>query len=191
WLTEYVFTPLSIAFRDYGKAGLSIAILINFILVGAWHGANWTFVLFGLLHGLYFIPLIIRDKMAGITKRPKQHAGGMRHYLNILGTFVLVMLSFIVFRSDNVQQAWEYFRRLFSASIFSLPAFAEKKQLAVTLLFVTGFLVMEWRGKQDNYAIEKQADPWPAPLRWGFYYLLLSLILVYNESQQHFIYAKF
>lgn len=56
WLTEYVFTPLSIMFRNYGKGGLILAIIINFTLIGIWHGANWTYILFGLLHGCYFIP---------------------------------------------------------------------------------------------------------------------------------------
>ncbi|WP_164466324.1 MBOAT family O-acyltransferase [Chryseobacterium carnipullorum] len=63
WLTEYVFTPLVIQFRDYGKRGLIAAIILNFILIGAWHGPRFTFVLFGLLHGLYYIPLIVKDKL--------------------------------------------------------------------------------------------------------------------------------
>jgi alginate O-acetyltransferase complex protein AlgI len=63
WLTEYVFTPLSITFRDYDKWGLVMAIMINFTLIGIWHGANWTFVLFGILHGFYYIPLIIKGTL--------------------------------------------------------------------------------------------------------------------------------
>lgn len=59
WMTEYVYSPLSFIFRRYAKNGIILSIIINFILVGLWHGSNWTFVIFGLLHGLYFIPLIL------------------------------------------------------------------------------------------------------------------------------------
>ena len=63
WLTEYVFTPLSIIFRDFNKLGLVFSILINFTIIGIWHGANWTYILFGFLHGSYFIPLILKQEI--------------------------------------------------------------------------------------------------------------------------------
>ncbi len=115
WLTEYVFTPLSIRFRDYGKAGLILAIIINFLIVGIWHGDNWTFVLFGLLHGCYFIPLILKGNM---NKRIKPLKGRAlpppKVLLSIVATFLLVMFTNIIFRSDSVSDAVLYFGRMFS-----------------------------------------------------------------------------
>ena len=87
WLTDYVFTPLSIAFRDYGKWGLTFAIIINFTIIGIWHGPNWTYVLFGFLHGCYFIPLILRGTM---NKKNKIAKGKLfpsfRELINMLAT---------------------------------------------------------------------------------------------------------
>src|SRR6185437_1592229 len=58
WLTQYLFTPLSIALRDYGKVGLIFSILLTYIIIGFWHGANWTFIVFGAINGIYYIPMI-------------------------------------------------------------------------------------------------------------------------------------
>ena len=59
WLTDYVFMPLNIRFRDWGLKGILLAVIINLMAVGMWHGANYTFALFGLYHGLLFIPLVM------------------------------------------------------------------------------------------------------------------------------------
>src|SRR5262249_50833188 len=72
WLTDYVFTPLSIAFRDWGKAGLILALFINFTAIGLWHGAKWTFILFDVVHAGYFVPLILRGTL---NKRKKKEKG--------------------------------------------------------------------------------------------------------------------
>ncbi len=62
WLTDYVFMPLNLRYRDYGKWGLYLATIVNLVLVGAWHGANWTYVVFGLYHGLLLIAIMENDK---------------------------------------------------------------------------------------------------------------------------------
>ena len=118
-MTDYVFTPLSITFRDMGKSGLILAILINFILVGLWHGANWTFIVFGLLQGCCFIPLIVRGKL----KRKKNISKDrllptLRESANMLGTFTFVMLTMIVFRSATIGQALQYYRSFFPYHCF-------------------------------------------------------------------------
>ena len=59
WVTDYVFTPLNFQFRRWGKVGVILAIIINMMVVGLWHGANWKYILFGLYHGLLFVPLIL------------------------------------------------------------------------------------------------------------------------------------
>ena len=117
WLTDYLFTPLSISFRDYGKTGLIMAIIINFILVGIWHGANWTFVLFGFLHGCYFIPLILNGTM---NKKKKMNVNkavpSFVEVKNMLSTFTLVSFTLIVFRSDSISAAFGFVTRIFLRS---------------------------------------------------------------------------
>ena len=82
-MTEYIYTPLSFIFRRYKKQGILLSISINFILVGLWHGSKWTFIVFGLLHGLYFIPLIL----SGTLNKKNKHEMGLKMLFGILKTF--------------------------------------------------------------------------------------------------------
>jgi alginate O-acetyltransferase complex protein AlgI len=188
WLTEYVFTPLSIAFRDYGNFGLVLAIVINFVICGIWHGANWTYVLFGLLHGLYFIPLILNGTM---NKKKKIEKGKLiptfREVFNMLKTFLLVTLTFIVFRAKDLHQVGAYFSGIFSKSFFSVPEIKPPHVFILILVFMT----IEWFGKDNNYAIEKFALNKNVVLRWSFYFLLIIFIFLFSGNEQEFIYFKF
>ncbi len=193
WLTEYVFTPLSIAFRDYNKLGLIIAILINFTIIGIWHGANWTYVLFGFLHGCYFIPLILKGTMNKKKKIVKgQRIPSFREFINMLGTFTLISLTFILFRADSIGQAYHYFYNLFSISLFSIPQFEGGGSTIMPISIASLFLLsIEWFGREQQYAIEKIASEKPKILRWSFYYFLVIIIFVFAGSKQHFIYFQF
>jgi alginate O-acetyltransferase complex protein AlgI len=127
WMTEYVFTPLSFIFRESGKAGLFLAILINFILVGLWHGANWTFIIYGFLNGCYFIPLIIKgtlNKKKPITK--DKPLPSSREFINMSGTFTLVMLTSVIFRSESISKAYHYYSRLFPGLFFLYRIYRSK-----------------------------------------------------------------
>lgn len=190
WLTEYVFTPLSIYFRDYNKTGLALAIVINFTLIGIWHGANWTFVLFGFLHGCYFIPLIIKGTM---NKKKKIDKGKLfpsySELINITLTFLLVMFTFIIFRSDNIYKAFDFYKHMFS-SVLVAPDMVSKSDLC-KLLLVFVFLSCEWFGRNNDYAIKNLAISYSKPVRWAFYYLICALIFFFAGLNQQFIYFQF
>jgi alginate O-acetyltransferase complex protein AlgI len=192
WLTDYVFIPLSIYFRDYGKMGLVLAILINFTAIGIWHGANWTFVLFGFLHGCYYIPLIL----SGIMNKKKKIANDkllppFKVFLNIAGTFLLVMFTFIIFRSDSLSQAFDYYGRLFSLSLFSSPVITEKINTIVTLVAIVLMFLAEWlqRDKQHVLQIDFIKE---FPVRALIYFGLIFFILAFSATKNaDFIYFKF
>jgi D-alanyl-lipoteichoic acid acyltransferase DltB (MBOAT superfamily) len=192
WLTEYVFTPLSIAFRDIGKAGLILAIVINFTIVGIWHGANWTYVLFGFLHGLYFIPLIVRGNL---NKRKKLYSktvmGYFSTFMKRMMTFVLVMLTFIVFRSENIQTAMKYYRRLFSGSLFENTGFQNSEVNVNTIIFfIVVMLLTEWfqRGKEHGLAIHNLTPIY----RWVIYVIIIFIIGMFMQTDESpFIYLQF
>lgn len=192
WLTEYVFTPLSISFRDWGKLGLSLAIIINFTLVGIWHGANWTFVAFGFLHGCYFIPLIIQGTM---NKKKKIDKGVILpspiEAFNILRTFVLIMLTFVVFRAATITEALEYYKGMFSQSFFSIPVLADKLIVAKALLYISLMILTEWlqRDKEHGLALDHLRYP---VLRSGIYFAIIFMIVWLGASSANqFIYFNF
>ncbi len=180
WLTDYVFTPLSIYFRDYGKAGLVIAILVNFTLIGIWHGPNWTFAIFGFLHGCYYIPLLLRR-----WRSPLGRAGG------IAGTFLLVMGTFIIFRADNLAQAIGYYRRLFTAPFLSGFAISQKINAAATAAAIAILFLTEWLQKDKEHALQLDTVKIPAVRRLIYYGLLLFILIFSPARFAEFIYIKF
>ncbi len=193
WLTEYVFTPLSIFFRDYVKLGLIGAIVINFTICGIWHGANWTYVLFGFLHGIYFIPLILKGTMNKKKKIAKnQVLPSFKEFINIVSTFTLVMLTMVIFRSESIEKAFEYYQGLFSTSLFSIPMVHLKNNfLGITLLFIFILFCIEWLGRDEQYGIANLFAQKPRVYRWIFYYLIVLVIFVFAASNQQFIYFQF
>lgn len=195
WLTEYVFTPLSIKFRDYDKLGLIFAIVINFTICGIWHGANWTYVLFGFLHGCYFIPLILKGTINKKRKIAKDRLlPTFREFTNMVMTFSLVMFTFIIFRSETIYQAYNYFKGLFSLSVFTNPipslSLSTLDTLAITL-FITLMLAVEWLNREKEFGLQIDYIKQPY-FRIGVYYAIIFSILFFGAiSSSEFIYFKF
>jgi alginate O-acetyltransferase complex protein AlgI len=192
WLTEYVFTPLSITFRDYDKSGLIIAIIINFTIIGFWHGASWNYVLFGFLHGCYFIPLILKGTMNKKKKIDKdQRLPSIKETFNIIKTFTLVMFTFILFRAENTTEAFDILTKIFSKSIFEFPMFRFRTELGMNLIFIVFMIVVEWIGRNGEYGIAKIFVVKPRIFRWVFYYFILLIVFLFAAQNQQFIYFQF
>jgi D-alanyl-lipoteichoic acid acyltransferase DltB (MBOAT superfamily) len=191
WLTDYIFTPLSISFRDMGKAGLILAIMINFTLIGIWHGANWTFVLFGFLHGCYYIPLILTGRL---NKKKKKGRGkpvpSLKELINMLGMFTLVSLTFIIFRADTIGNAFGFIGKIFSPSLFTHP---DQVNLLFIFLIII-LLITEWIQRDKAHVLQIQHIRYIG-LRWGIYSGLLIATLVFistgDPAAKGFIYVKF
>lgn len=108
WLTDYVFMPLNVRFRNIEKWGSIFAILITFVLIGLWHGANWTFVLFGLYHGLLYVPLMLSGAFFKKNKIKTTKIGlpAFSSVLKMVSTFLLVAIGLIIFRSETIGEAF-------------------------------------------------------------------------------------
>lgn len=185
WLTEYVFTPLVIQFRDYGKRGLIAAIILNFILIGAWHGPRLTFVLFGLLHGLYYIPLIVKDKL----NKKKKFSGNfptIKELGNILLTLLMVCFALVLFAAPDLEAALGMYGRIFSLSLFSVPQFIKIKVLGLIGILI----IIDWLNKDQEHGLEiKRFNPL---IRRAFYVFLIFMIMYYGVfANGNYIYEQF
>jgi len=188
WMTDYVFTPLSVYFRDYGKWGLTLAILINFTLIGIWHGANWTFIFFGFLNGCLFIPLIIRGTL---NKKKKVQQRPFRTFLNMAGMFLLLMFTFLIFRADSLAMAFDCYRKLFSVSLFSAFPITEKVNMAAALIAIIIMFWAEWKQRDKQHALQIEFVQ-KRPVRMLIYYGLVCFILVFSATNiTDFVYFKF
>ena len=190
WMTEYIYTPLSFIFRRYKKQGILLSILINFILVGLWHGSKWTFIVFGLLHGLYFIPLIL----SGTLNKKNKHEMGLKMLFGILKTFTIVMLTAIIFKCETIAMAFQYYKILFSKSLLSFPLINSGYiNLFIILVYILLMLLIEWFGREEQHGIANTFTKKTRLLRWSFYIFLLLSIYYFSfvDKTQQFIYLQF
>jgi alginate O-acetyltransferase complex protein AlgI len=187
WFRDYLYIPLGGSKGSVLKKMRNVFII--FIVSGFWHGANWTFVIWGGLNAMYFLPLLLMKrnrKNIDIAAKGKQ-VPNIRESLRILCTFSLTVIAWIFFRADNVNQSFQILGIIFSASVFTLP----KKLSLITLLFIIIFILLEWFGRENNYAIESIASKYKPIIRYGFYYALVLSIVFFAGGQQQFIYFQF
>ena len=190
WLRDYLYIPLG------GSRGSTVETYRNlwlvFLLCGLWHGANWTFVLFGFLHGCFFIPLILRGTLNKKRKSTTLSAiPTAKELANMLFTYSLVVLSVVAFRSETVVDAMQYFQRMASPSLFSIPVVTRKGLAALTFALVFVLLILEWLNRDKPYAIQRLGLNWPRPIRWSFYYLGVLFMFFFAGLGQTFIYVQF
>lgn len=185
WLTDYVFTPLVIQFRDYEKKGLIAAIVLNFVLIGIWHGPRYTFVLFGLLHGLYYIPLILTNKLNKKKKFSKSFPT-IPEMGNIFLTMVMVCFAFILFAAPTLTDAIGMYGRVFSLSFFSIPQFIKVKILGFIFILV----LIDWMNKDQEHGLEiSRFNP---IMRRALYVFLTFMIMYFGVfGNGNFIYEQF
>jgi alginate O-acetyltransferase complex protein AlgI len=187
WFRDYVYFPMG-----GSRGGLSMKIkntFVIFLLSGLWHGANWTFIVWGGLNALYFMPLLLsnrnRNNLEIVAKG--RLLPSFREFFQILTTFMITVFAWIFFRAENVKHAFSYIRSMTSASILERPAFFPKDILGlICVLFV-----IEWFGREHKYAIEQLGFSWPKIVRWSFYYILIVALFVFAGKEQQFIYFQF
>ena len=193
WLTDYIFMPLNIKFRDWGNWGMITAIIINLVAVGMWHGDNWTFAVFGLYHGLLFIPLVLTGAFFKKSKM-KTVCWGLpapRMVLKMLGTFMLVTVGLVIFKAQDVTQAFDYILSCFSPSILSLPKVQGDANgtLLFSLLFIIMLLVIEWKQRWKEYGLS--IDNLSRVKRLVIYSFFVVLIYFFGTETSSFIYFQF
>jgi D-alanyl-lipoteichoic acid acyltransferase DltB (MBOAT superfamily) len=191
WFRDYIYIPLGGS--RVSKAKVIRNTFIIFLVSGFWHGANWTFIGWGAYHALLFLPLILlgQNRKYTDTVARGKWLPGIRELFQMGVTFGLVVLGWILFRADSVTQAWNYISEIFSSSLLSVPEMGiipAKKKL---LLSIPMFLMIEWIGRENQYALEKVGLTWKKPLRWGLYYCIFALIFMFQGLSQEFIYFQF
>ncbi|WP_439151224.1 MBOAT family O-acyltransferase [Winogradskyella sp.] len=191
WFRDYLYIPLG---GSRGGTAMKVRnTFIIFIVSGFWHGANWTFIVWGALNAIYFLPLLLTNlnrNNIGIAAEGKL-IPAFKTIVSILITFGLTVIAWIFFRADSVAHAISYLKGIFSQSLFSIPEF-ENRTHAVEVLILIGFLLLiEWLGRENQYGIEKLGLKWNRSLRMGFYLVIVCLIFLFIGKEQEFIYFQF
>ncbi len=194
WFRDYVYIPLG-GSRPVVPARLEVKgerlkarytkwiavrnTFIIFLLSGFWHGANWTFIAWGIYHALLFVPLLLMGKNRRYV-HPKINAS---EWPRMLLTLVLVMMGWVLFRAPSIADAWGYVCGMGTASLFTLPMITDP-MVWVSIVMIVLMIVVEWRGREQDTA--------PLPHnRWVYYAIVLLIYWFATDKITEFIYFQF
>ena len=177
WLREYVYFPLGGSRR--GRLRTCLNIMIVFAISGLWHGADWTFVIWGFVNGLTLLPFVFLPK-----KQYKSEHATWKDIPKCLITFLIFALIFLSFRSPNIAHLNECLSVRASSSLFSVP------MGFTAFIYIIPLVLVEWLGRKQEFPIMRL--PMPTVLRWAVYWGLLFLIGFYSAGRDiQYIYFQF
>lgn len=186
WFRDYLYIPLGGSSGSKWKKVRNTFII--FIVSGFWHGASWTFLFWGGLNAIYFLPLLLLNRNRNNLNVVAQGAffPSIRELVQILSTFTLTTFAWIFFRSAGIKNAFAYIGKIFNNPIadkFNYPWWL--------IILIMAFVIVEWAQRTKHHALEIQDLKMPRFLRWGIYYAIILLVIIYGGKQQQFIYFQF
>lgn len=200
WFRDYLFTPLALKTGRAHIAVRHLVVIFVFMVSGLWHGANWTFVVWGGLHGFYTVMSRWSRKVENAFFSLLKIPATIQRLIQIVLTFHLVCLAWIFFRANSVNHAWQIAERL--ASIFATPVMSKANLLffnsigygrwigiccGMLLLYIVEYKGMSWKIKWSDWL-----DRQPTIVRWSTYYACVMAIWILKSSDSvQFIYFQF
>jgi len=193
WFRDYLYIPLG-GSRCVTWMKIRNTFII-FIVSGFWHGANWTFIFWGGLHAIYFLPLLLTNKNRihfDVVAQGK-YFPTFKETCCMLFTFTFCVFAWIFFRSESIVQAINYISEIFSSTLFSFPDFNGKKDALKIIGIVTSFMIVEWFGRDGQYAIEGIGNICNKFFRCFFICFLMFMIYFLGQFSEsvEFIYFQF
>ena len=195
WFRDYLYFPLG---GSQGGTWLKVRnTFIIFIVSGFWHGANWTFLAWGFLNALYFIPLLLLNRNRNYLHIIPTHnlLPSLKEFFQIGSTFLLTVIAWIFFRSDTIHQAFAILKEIFSKSLFQIPNFLGKNDpiyLMIHCAMIGILILVEWLHRDKQHGL--QFNPKTAHSkwrRWSVYSIIVIFILLFGGKQNNFIYFQF
>jgi len=191
WFRDYLYIPLG---GSRGGTWMKIRnTFIIFVVSGFWHGANWTFIVWGAINAVYFLPLLLsnnnRQNLNDIAEN--RFLPTFRESFQMLATFGLTVFAWIFFRASDITHALSYVQGIFSSSLFELPNLSGLKTALAVILVTILFVITEWAGRTQEHTLEVLGLNWKRPVRLGFYYSLIFAIFWFGGNEQQFIYFQF
>lgn len=181
WFKDYLYIPLGGSQK--GNTKTIINIFIVFIVSGLWHGADLKFVFWGLLHAIYFLPLILENQHREYTQDKFFNKYSLHDYIKMISTFLLVSIAWIPFRAESLDKTFLYFKAMFYSNI------PNKEILGFeTFLAMICFLLLEWFTRNTEYPFQNSKNK---ILKFMFFFILINLIFDFGIKTKEFIYFQF
>ncbi|OQY00037.1 MAG: membrane-bound O-acyltransferase family protein [Bacteroidetes bacterium 4572_128] len=192
WFRDYLYIPMG---GSRGGTWMKIRnTFIIFIVSGFWHGANWTFIIWGALNAIYFLPLMLMKKNRKNinTVAEGKFFPSIKEFFNMAITFALTVFAWIFFRAENLSHAMDYISIIFSKSLFSFPNLNIIKRSLFVILITLIFLFVEWTQRNKKHGLEIKNIKFPRIFKWSFYSFIIFLIFMFTQTNETpFIYFQF
>ena len=195
WFRDYLYIPLG---GSRGSVWMKVRnVFVIFIVSGLWHGANWTFVAWGALNAIYFLPVLLMHKNRNNVDcviAQGRFFPSFKEFCSMIITFGLVTIAWIFFRAENMGQALRIVSEIFSRTLFSIPDFERKTGKALmAIVLILSFLLVEWLGREQRYAIEKLGGAFPSLVKWVMFLMIVMVIYFFGNFSEsiEFIYFQF
>jgi len=188
WFRDYLYIPLG------GNKGTKYQVVRNtfivFLVCGFWHGANWTFIAWGLINALYFLPLLLlgKNRKNIDTVAQGRILPSIKELLQMGTTFAFATLAWIFFRADSISQAFSYIEHMFSKSLITYPKGVDETLILPLLLIL---VLVEWLQRDKEHGLDFSSRKIPSFVRIIIYYALIIMIMQFVAGQQTFIYFQF
>jgi len=191
WCNDFIYNPFIVKFRRFGNIAVVTGIFLTFFIVGIWHGANWTFVILGVLQGIAIVYEFYskRNRLKIAAKFPKSVVNTLSRII----VFLFMNFSMVFFYSSSVSDAWYFISHLFSNIQFSSNEFSfisHKPEFVFALFCFAVILIMEMyieKGK-DLMSIYLKKPLW---IQWIGYLTCMALIYIFRSEIGSFYYMRF
>lgn len=191
WFRYYIYFPLGGSRCKKSKVIRNTFIV--FLVSGLWHGANWTFVVWGLFHAVLFLPSLIKkpeynpDMVLIARKKNNQTPYKLVDIFNVVIVFALITFGWIIFRCNSIAEVWMYIAKICSPSLFSKPQGVMWALQAI--IFAVIMFSLEWYKRKEEFPLVNLSRY--RVVRWSVYILLVLAIVYYQGKPNDFIYFKF
>ena len=187
WFRDYIYIP--IGGSRVSKSKMIRNTFIIFVVSGFWHGANWTFIAWGVFHALLFLPLILWGKNRRNTNTVAENRilPNIKEFFQMGITFLLVVAGWVFFRAETIGGAIEYLAGICDTSVFEIPN--NSTLIVKYFAFILTVLSVEWLSRTKQHGLEiSQINRW---LRRLIYIILILCIILYCGQNEQFIYFQF
>ena len=194
WFIDYVYIPLDGS--RVSKLKLVRNILIVFFLSGLWHGANWTYVAWGIYNGVLVILFTLLSSTSTRNKiiSNNRFSSSIKEFGKIIMTFLFVVVGWIFFRAKSLHQAFDYIANIFDSSVIAYPNYGQigidSALMIYTLIFIFLLQIIDWIQRKQDFGLEISNIKYRT-VRWGIYISLLLIFTVFSGTQNEFIYFEF
>jgi alginate O-acetyltransferase complex protein AlgI len=184
WFNDYLYTPVLINKRDWGKGAIVFALFVTFFMSGLWHGAGWTFIIWGLLHAAAISYEVLTKKLR--TKMSKKIPTRLYNYLSVSLTFLYLIFTWIFFRAKSIADAFYVIKKIFTINAFTYGGYhiMSVKELCFCVVIIIALLA----GEKYLYRTTESTSGKKLALIFTLF-VLCYFLGVFTEAQ--FIYFQF